>query len=210
MITGLGVVAPNGIGTETLVAGDEGGQERHRSDHAFRPVAVPDAARRRGRRLRRRRLHRAAARSCRRTAGRGWRSPRRSWRSRTRNSTREGQDPYRMSVITASSIGWQRVRPEGDPEPLGQGADLRRRVPVDRLVLRGDDRADLDQARHEGALRRRRRRGRRRARMRSGTRAATIRRGVDFVVSGGTEAPHRPVRAHVPADERAPELGARS
>ena len=38
----------------------------------------------------------------------------------------------------------------------------------------------------------------------------TIRRGVDVVVSGGTEAPIGPYRPHVPAAERPPERGARA
>ena len=38
---------------------------------------------------------------------------------------------------------------------------------------------------------------------RSGTRAGTIQRGVDFVVSGGHGGADRPVRADLPADERA-------
>ena len=76
----------------------------------------------------------------------------------------EGKDPYRMSVITASALRRQRVRPEGDREPVGQGPDLRRRLPVDRVVLRGDDRPDRDQVRDEGAVRGRLPGGRRRAR----------------------------------------------
>ena len=61
-------------------------------------------------------------------------------------------------------LGRQRVRPEGDPEPLGQGPDLRRRLPVDRVVLRGDDGPDRDQVRDEGRVRRRPAGGRGRAR----------------------------------------------
>ena len=88
-------------------------------------------------------------------------------------------------------LGRQRVRAEGDPGALGQGPGLRRRLPVDRLVRR-HHRPDLDQARDEGALlggRRGRGHGRLEALQHS---RRIIRRGIQFAVSGGLEAPIGP------------------
>ena len=103
----------------------------------------------------------------------------------------------------------QRVRPEGDPEPVGQGPDLRRRLPVDRLVLRRDHGPDLDQVRDEGAVRRARLRGRRRPRgalaLAADDPARRRRRRQRRHRGAG-----RPVRAHVPAAELPAERGRRA
>ena len=110
-----------------------------------------------------------------------------------------------MSVITASASGGNEFGQREIQSLWGKGPDLRRRLPVDRLVLRGHDRADLDQARDEGTVRRRHRRGRRRRSRRSGSSRATIRRGVDLVVSGGTEAPIGPYALTCQLTERPAE-----
>ncbi len=67
------------------------------------------------------------------------------------------QDEWSHERDHRARLGRERVRPEGDPGAVGPGPRLRRRLPVDRLVLRRHDRADLDPARPEGAVRRRRR-----------------------------------------------------
>ena len=113
-------------------------------------------------------------------------------------------DPYSMSVITASSLGRQRVRPEGDPGAVGEGPDVRRRLPVDRLVLRRHHRPDLDPAQDEGPLRRGDRRGRRRA---GGAPALPAhdppRRRHDR--QRRARGADRALRAHLPAAQREPE-----
>ena len=138
-----------------LVEGDQGRQERHRAITRFDPskyatqlageVEDFDADDYIEKRLR-----------CRRTAGRTWRSRPRRWPWTTPSTTRREQDEWSQSVITASRLGRERVRPEGDPGAVEPGPRLRGRLPVDRLVLRRDDRADLDPAQPEGAVRRRR------------------------------------------------------
>ena len=100
----------------------------------------------------------------------------------------EGKRPVPDERDHGQLVRRQRVRAAGDPEPVGQGADLRRRLPVDRLVLRGHDRPDLDQARHEGTVRRRRRRRRRRAR---GALAARGGRSGEASTSSSAAAPRR-------------------
>ena len=101
-------------------------------------------------------------------------------------------DPYAMSVITASSSGGNEFGQRRDPEAVVPGSTLRRRLPVDRVVLRGDDRPDLDPLRDEGPLRRRRRRGRRRARGARAEPRAPCAGACEAVVSGGLEAPIGP------------------
>ena len=115
---------------------------------------------------------------------------------------RRGLRPRRQRRVDAErdhrvGVGGQRVRPEGDPEPMGEGARVRRCLPIDRVVLCRDHRPDLDPPQHEGSLRGRAGRGG------GGLEALqhgrrNIRRGVLTVVSGGLEAPIGLQRAHLP------------
>ena len=191
-----------------LVAGDARGHVRDRPDHPLRPVQVRDPAGRRGLGLRGDGLHRQPADRPDRPldvdgdGGRADGARRREGRPRGPRSVQDERH-HRERVRR------ERVRPEGDPEPLGQGADLRRRLPVDRLVLRGDDGPDLDQVRDEGAVRRARLRGRRRpggAVALAADDPARRRRRRQRRHRGA----RRAVRAHVPAAERPAERGARA
>ena len=66
--------------------------------------------------------------------------------------TRRAADPY-ATRCAGQLVGRQRVRAAGDPDGCGAGRRHRRRVPVDRLVLRGQRRADLDPAPVQGPVR---------------------------------------------------------
>ena len=161
---------------------------RHRPDQPLRRRAVPGPAGRRGARVRRRpstcpsrlmpqtdhmtRLALAAA----------------DWALAD-----AGVDPADAARVRHGRghrqlVGRLRVRPARAAEPLEQGQRARQRLPVVRLVLRGQHRPDLDPARHARAERgaghragRRPRRGRRRP----GARSA---RACRLVVTGGVDA----------------------
>ena len=195
VITGIGVVAPNGIGTDAwwkatlrrASAASAGSRASTRRSYA-------DAARRRGRRLRRRRDYiDAAAASCRPTAGPGWRWPPPQMAlddagfdpADARPVRDERRSPRARRAATSSARGRSRTCGRKGPRFVGAYQSI-------AWFYAATHRPDLDQARDEGPVRRRRRRGRRRpgrARPRPRARSA---RGADAVVSGGTEAPLGP------------------
>ena len=108
--------------------------------------------------------------------------------------TRRDLPEYEMAVVTASSAGGAEFGQRELEKLWRQGPPARQRLPVDRLVLRGQHRPDLDPARHARPVRRARRRaGRRPGRDRPGH--ADDAAGTRLVVTGGTDAPLCPVRA---------------
>ena len=114
-------------------------------------------------------------------------------------------DPWTDERDHGLELGRQRVRPEGDPGAVGEGPGLRGRLPVDRVVLRGHHRPDLDQARHEGHLRRRSCPRAPAGSRRSSTRAGCMRRGMRARRERRLRGPDRPVRADLPDAQRLPE-----
>ena len=175
----------------------------------FDPSQLRHAARRRGRRLRRRRSTSTSGSSCRRTAGPGWPWPPPRWRWRTPPSIPPSTTPT-DERRHRQLLGRERVRPEGDPGAVGKGPGVRGRLPVDRLVLRGHHGPDLDQARHEGALRRGDR-----PRGRAGwTRSPHARRNIRRGDGRGRQRRHRgadrALRPGLPAQERLSEHASRS
>ncbi len=129
---------------------------------------------------------------------------------RRRASSPSEQDPYSMSVDHRQlELRRQRVRPEGDPGAVGEGPGLRRRLSVDRLVLRGDYRPDLDQARHEGPLRRRRLPRARAAWRRCSTRAGRSAAASSTWSAAGSRRRSAPTRSPARCDTGLPQPRAR-
>ncbi len=110
-------------------------------------------------------------------------------------------DPYATSVVLAGGSGGNEFGQREIQALWSQGRARGQRLPVDRLVLRGQRRADLHPARHQGPGGGARLRGRRRAGQ-PGHGPPVIRRGTPAVLAGGTEAPLSPVRAGLPDSQR--------
>ena len=98
-----------------------------------------------------------------------------------------------MGVVTASSVGRHRVRPARAAEAVEQGPAVRRRLPVHRLVLRGQHRPDLHPARHARPVRRDRAPSRPAAWTRSPRRGGCCAARHRLVVTGGIDAAALPV-----------------
>ena len=101
-------------------------------------------------------------------------------------------DPYSMSVITASSSGGNEFGQKEIQNLWGKGPIFVGAYQSIAWFYAATTGQIVDQARHEGPLRRRCHRRGRRAGGPAALAARTIRRGVGFVVSGGTEAPIGP------------------
>ena len=97
-----------------------------------------------------------------------------------------------MSVVTASGSGGNEFGQREIQNAVGQGPELRRRLPVDRLVLRGDHRPDLDPHGMKGPCGVVVAGGRRRPGRARGTRAGRSGAASTSSSRGGTEAPIGP------------------
>ena len=204
VVTGIGVVAPNGIGTDAHWGRHSAGTQRHRADHPLRRQ-----------RLRRRgsagevagfdaaeyidgRLHRAdrPVDLVRARRDRRWRSADAGFDPRRARPVRDGRD-HRQLAPGGNEFGQREIQ-----QLWGQGRPARRRLPVDRLVLRRQHRPDLHPPRVQGALRVLVAEGAGGLDSLAHAAGASARGHAMAVVGGGTEAPLEPVRAGLPARQR--------
>ena len=107
-----------------------------------------------------------------------------------------------MGVVTASAVRRLRVRPAGAARSCGARARVRQRVPVVRLVLRGQHRPDLDPARHARARAACWSPSRPAGSTRSAQARRQVRKGTQLVVTGGVDALALPVGLGGPAGQR--------